>query len=240
MSQLPEAVLFDCDGTIADTESISAACWAEALAARGYRMTEADARAVLGHPFARSFAHYADKVDLGDPARFRQELRARFGDRIARELVLHDDAVATLRALARYGVPVAVVSSSSRAHVRRILEHGDVLEQVRLIVGADDVAEHKPSPVPYRSAAQQLGVDPAGCTVVEDTATGVAAGLAAGCFVVGVERAHNDVDALRAADRIVTAVTVAAVVPERGGRHDAGRERAARRGRWSGWAGRLD
>lgn len=234
MGELPQAVLFDCDGTLADTEPISAACWAEALAERGYHMTEADARAVLGHPFVRSFAHYADKVELGDPARFREELRQRFGHRIARELVLHDDAIATLRALVGFRVPVAVVSSSSRGHVRRILEQGGVVDQVGLIVGADDVAEHKPSPVPYRAAAEQLEVDPAGCTVVEDTATGIAAGVAAGCYVVGVQRSHNDLDELRAADRIVSVITVAAVVPQRTGLPDSGRRRAANDGQRRG------
>ncbi len=214
MTTWPDAVLFDCDGTLADTESISAACWQEALADRGYRMTEADASWVLGHPFVRTFAHYADKVALGDPARFREELRARFGERLSRELVLYDDALGTLRTLAARGVGIAVVSSSSRAHVRRILEHGEVSGLVALVVGADDVAEHKPSPVPYRSAAQQLGVDPGRCTVVEDTATGIAAGVAAGCFVVGVQRPHNDRNTLHAAHRVVSAVTVAALVPD--------------------------
>lgn len=218
MTALPDAVLFDCDGTLADTESISAACWQEALAERGYRMTEADARSVLGHPFVRSFAHYADKVALGDPARFREELRACFGERLTRELVLYDDALETLRSLRSKGVPVAVVSSSSRAHVRRILEQGEITGQVGLIVGADDVEEHKPSPCPYRVAARQLGVDPGRCTVVEDTATGIAAGVAAGCFVVGVQRPHNDLGTLRAAHRVVAAVTVSAVTPDAGER----------------------
>ena len=203
----PDAVLFDCDGTLADTEPISDRAWQDVLAGYGYTITEQDVQSVVGQPFAASYAHYAAKVDLEEPGRIRARLRERFVARFESEMSLHRDAVDTLLRLVVDGTPVAVVSSSSREHVARVLAWGELEAAVPLIVAAEDVDEHKPAPEPYLLAASQLGVEPSGCTVVEDTSVGIASGLTAGCFVVGVRRAHNDGRSLAAAHRVVDEVT---------------------------------
>jgi HAD superfamily hydrolase (TIGR01509 family) len=210
---LPVAVVFDCDGTLADTESLSDQAWSETLAAYGYEATDADFQAVIGHPFVQNWAYFSARVDLGDQASFRHRLRTRFLELFDRDLELHHDAVATLRRLAEAGVPVAVASSSSHEHVDRVLARGDLTELVPVVVGADDVPLHKPDPTPYVVAAQQLGVEPARCTAVEDTPVGVAAAVGAGMFTVAVVRSHGDLDGLAEAHRIVDEVTVEALLP---------------------------
>jgi HAD superfamily hydrolase (TIGR01509 family) len=212
-SALPAAVVFDCDGTLADTESLSDQAWRETLAAYGYEPTDADFRAVIGHPFPQNWDYFSARVDLGDQASFRHRLRTRFLELFDRDLELHHDAVATLRWLAEAGVPIAVASSSSHEHVDRVLARGDLTELVPVVVGADDVPRHKPDPTPYVVAAQQLGVEPARCTAVEDTPVGVAAAVGAGMFTVAVVRAHGDLDGLAEAHRVVDEVTVEALVP---------------------------
>jgi HAD superfamily hydrolase (TIGR01509 family) len=218
--RLPDAVVFDCDGTLADTESISDRAWAETLGTYGYRPTGDDFRAVLGHPFAQNWDYFAQRVDLGDQRRFRAALRTRFGELFDRQLELHDDALGTLRSLADAGVPIAVASSSTHAHVDRVLARGGVGDAVRAVIGADDVDEHKPAPAPYLAAAAALGMAPQRCVAVEDTAVGVASAAAAGMFTVAVLRDHQSREDLAAADRIVEAVTVAAVIPPDGPRRD--------------------
>lgn len=215
MPELPQAVVFDCDGTLADTESLSDRAWTELLAVHGYTPTTADFQAVVGHPFAHNWEHFSALVDLGDQAGFRRRLRARFGELFDAELELHHDAVDTLRELADAGVAIAVASSSSHAHVDRVLARGELTDVVRAVVGADDVTEHKPLPAPYLAAADALGVAPERCVAVEDTGVGVAAAVAAGMYTVAVLRAHQSAEDLRAAHRIVPRVSVAAVVPPR-------------------------
>lgn len=207
----PDAVLFDCDGTLADTEPISDRAWQDVLTGYGYTITDQDVQAVVGQPFTASYAHYSAKVDLEAAGRIRVQLRERFVARFESEMSLHRDAVDTLLGLVADGTPVAVVSSSGREHVTRVLAWGELEDAVPLIVAAEDVAEHKPAPEPYLLAASQLGVAPTGCTVVEDTSVGIAAGLAAGCFVVGVRRAHNGARSLAAAHRVVDEVTTASL-----------------------------
>jgi HAD superfamily hydrolase (TIGR01509 family) len=212
-SALPTAVVFDCDGTLADTESLADQAWSEALAAYGYEATEADFQAVVGHPFVQNWAYFSSRVDLGDQTSFRDRLRTRFLELFDRDLELHDDAVGTLRRLAESGVPIAVASSSSHEHVDRVLARGGLTDLVRAVVGADDVPRHKPDPTPYVVAARQLGVEPARCTAVEDTAVGVAAAVGAGMFTVAVVRSHNDLDGLAEAHRVVDEVTIEALLP---------------------------
>jgi HAD superfamily hydrolase (TIGR01509 family) len=212
---LPPAVVFDCDGTLADTESLSDRAWTELLTAHGYTPTVADFQAVVGYPFAQTWDHFAALADLGDPQGFRTRLRARFGQLFDAELELHRDAVDTLRALAAAGVAIAVASSSSHAHVDRVLARGELTDAVRAVIGADDVTEHKPLPAPYLAAADALGVAPERCVAVEDTGVGVASSLAAGMYTVAVLRAHQSAEDLRAAHRIVPRVTIASVVPPR-------------------------
>ena len=209
---LPEAVVFDCDGTIADTESISDRAWTATLAEFGYTPTPADFKRVIGHPFPQNWAYFSSRVDLGDRDDFRAGLRARFLDLFDRELACYPDAVATIRELGRAGVPMAVASSSSRAHVQRVLERAEVVNQITAIVGADDVERHKPHPDPYLDAAAALGVAPTRCSAVEDTPVGVTAAVEAGMFTVAVVRAHGNAVDLSAAHRVVVDVSVDALL----------------------------
>lgn len=208
---LPAAVVFDCDGTLADTESLADRAWAETLAERGYTPTSEDLRACVGHPYAANVRYFQARVDLGDPEVFRAGLRRRFLARFETDLVLHDDAIEVVRALAAGGVPIGVASSSTHDHVVQVLERGGLSSAVQVIVGSDDVDEHKPRPAPYLTAAAALGVEAAHCTAVEDTGVGVASARAAGMFTVAVLRDHQTVDDLAAADRVVERLTLAAL-----------------------------
>jgi HAD superfamily hydrolase (TIGR01509 family) len=190
MTTTPEAVAFDCDGTIADTESLSEVAWSEVLASRGYRWTPEDFHVLVGRPFATNWADFSARVDLGPEADFRRELRARFRVLFDQHLEVHEDAVGSMRTLAARGVPIAVVSSSTRDHVDRVLERAGVDGIVARIVASGDTAEHKPEPAPYLAACAALGVRASRSVAVEDTPTGARSARAAGLRTVGVRRAH--------------------------------------------------
>ena len=204
---LPPAVVFDCDGTIADTESLSDRAWTEMLVRYGYAPTAEDFRAVIGHPFAQNWAYFSGRADLGDQAAFRAMLRRRFIELFETELHIYPDAVGTLRQLAADGVAIAVASSSSHGHVLRVLERGGIADLVQAVVGADDVEDHKPHPAPYLRAAALVGVPAAACAAVEDTPVGVEAAKVAGMYTVAVVRRHHEPDEFGNADRVVDTIT---------------------------------
>nr|BFE82310.1 hypothetical protein GCM10020093_049110 [Planobispora longispora] len=85
-------------------------------------------------------------------------------------------------------MPIALVSASPRRIVDVVLRTVGA-GRFRLVVAAEDAERGKPAPDPYLRAAAGLGVDPGDCVAVEDSPTGIAAALAAGCRVVAVPRA---------------------------------------------------
>jgi len=188
--RLPDAVAFDCDGTIADTESLSEIAWSEVLRSRGLTWTADDFRALVGRPFAANWLHFSARGDLGDEVAFRTELRARFRRLFDDRLEVHDDVVGAMHGIARHGVPMAVVSSSTRDHIERVLARAGVTALVAHIVASGDTATHKPDPGPYLAACAALGVAPQRTVGVEDTPTGARSARTAGLHTVAVRRAH--------------------------------------------------
>ena len=202
------AVVFDLDGTLADTERLSDLAWSEVLARRGYTATPADFAAVVGRPVAANLAHFATRVEIGDPDAFRAEVRASFLGLVASDLRLHEDAAGSLRALAADGVAVGVATSSTREHAARVLATGGLEAVVAVVVAAEDVARHKPDPAPYLEALRRLGVPPEAASAVEDTPVGATSARAAGAWTIAVRRAHAVPELDLAADVVVDVVTV--------------------------------
>lgn len=213
-----DAVAFDCDGTIADTESLSEIAWSETLSSRGVAWSPADFQTLVGRPFAVNWAHFSARGELGDVETFRGELRARFRALFDERLEVHDDAVEAMRAAVEQGSAIAVVSSSTRDHIERVLDRAGVTTLVQHIVASGDTEQHKPSPDPYLAACAALGVDPRRTVGVEDTTTGARSSHAAGLWTVAVRRAHAVPELRDHADVVVDRLSAAALaLPEERG-----------------------
>ena len=214
----PDAVLFDCDGTLVDSETVTTAAMRAALAEQGHELTDEHLAQMVGHPWPRTRALFAELYGMDEDDLRAYEARMRSGDGIVLddpELVF-DDVLAVLDDLAEAQVPVAVVTSSGRSHLDKVLDLAPLRGRFEVRVAREDVEEHKPSPVPYLSALEQLraatGLDLRQVTVVEDSGPGVAAGRAAGCWTVAVDRGDGLHD-LSLADRIVTHLRTADLNP---------------------------
>lgn len=202
--KLPDAVVFDCDGTIVDTETVSDAAWREVLARYGYTPTEADLLEVTGTTWPFAFHHFRGQVDIGDdPVVFREELREVFRRVFEAEVEFFHDVLGVMRTLADRRIPMAVASSSSHEHVERVLDTAGVRSLVTAVFGAEDTDKNKPDPAPYLAAAAALGAEPERCSAVEDSDVGIDAAKAAGMWVVAMDRKRFPVEALSAADKVV-------------------------------------
>jgi sugar-phosphatase len=98
-------------------------------------------------------------------------------------------------------LPVVAIATSCEAPLARVRLAAAGLTRPGVLVSADEVARGKPAPDPYLLAAERLGVDPAGCLVIEDAPSGIAAGRAAGMTVWAVTTTHEPAE-LGAAERI--------------------------------------
>jgi HAD superfamily hydrolase (TIGR01509 family) len=212
---LTSAVIFDLDGTLVDSEPLSAVAWRRVLADHG-SITDADIRAAQGLRFAESYAKFARAVPLpplddmwND---YSQVLYASYDD----GLVSFDDAVTTARQLRADGVPLALVTSSQRERLERTLAAADLDGLFAVTVAGDEVARGKPAPDGYLAAARLLDVDPADCVAIEDSQAGIDAAKSAGMPVMAVSR-PGLLRPLAGADLLAHEVSIASVTRLLGG-----------------------
>jgi HAD superfamily hydrolase (TIGR01509 family) len=185
-TSLPAAVLIDLDGTLVDTEPY----WFEAeyaLVERfGGSWNDAHARALVGNALLTSAAYLREHggVDLPLP-QIVEEMTGHVVRALRHGVPWRPGARELLEALARAGVPCALVTMSYRQLA------GTVVAQLpagtfRAVVTGDEVSRGKPDPQPYELAAQRLGVPAARCIAIEDSPTGIASARAAGARVIAV------------------------------------------------------
>jgi HAD superfamily hydrolase (TIGR01509 family) len=202
----PAAVLFDCDGVLADTEALHDRIIAEEIAALGWPMTPAEcARRFRGLAWEAIAPQLEAHLGPGVvPADFLPRLIARVVRALEEEAQPVPGVLDALAVIGGAGVPVAVASNSSRAELNTKLRRlGLARTFAARAFSVDDVARPKPAPDMYLAAAAACGADPRDCVVVEDSPAGTRAGIAAGCRVLGF--AHDDAaaGALRAAGATV-------------------------------------
>jgi HAD superfamily hydrolase (TIGR01509 family) len=182
-----QAVLWDMDGTLVDTEPVWARVQIDLLTSLGATWTVEDAMRLVGSDLADAVQVWMGALPEGVIS--AEELADRMFGEVVRSLkedvVLRPGALELLQALRAAGVPCALVSASYRVMIDAVLSHlGPDLFDV--VVAGDEVRNGKPHPEPYLTAAQELDVDPADCVVIEDSPGGTASGTAAGAFVVAV------------------------------------------------------
>jgi HAD superfamily hydrolase (TIGR01509 family) len=177
-------VIFDCDGVLVDSELITNRVFAQMLNELGIAMTLED---MFEQFVGRSMPQCLEVVTrlLGKPVPdgFVQNYETRSAVALKAEL----KAVPGIEAvLAAVGVPYCVASSGTHAKMHTTLGITGLLPQFRgKMYSVTEVAKSKPHPDVFLHAANQQGAAPASCAVVEDTPTGVRAGVAAGMTVFG-------------------------------------------------------
>ncbi|GJF27444.1 hydrolase [Kitasatospora sp. NE20-6] len=181
-----QAVLFDMDGTLVDTEDFWWQAEASLFAELGHVLDEADRAHVVGGPMTRVIDYLLSRTAVTlSPAELTVLINRRFVDLLAGGVPLMPGAERLLNTLDAHGVPAALVSASHR-HIIDIVLGSLGAHHFAFSVAGDEVPRTKPYPDPYLEAAARLGADPSRCVVIEDAPTGVRAAEAAGCPVIAV------------------------------------------------------
>ena len=183
-----DAVLFDCDGVLVDSEPLTNGVLRDMLEESGWTLTPAECmRLFIGKAVkderAQIEAHTGRPLTEDWMVRFRERRNAAL-TRGVQAIAGVVEAVATIHAL--YGGHIACASGADRFKVELQLQKCGLMPYFSgRIFSGHEMRRSKPAPDVYLAAAAALGVDPKRCAVVEDTVTGVTAGVAAGATVFG-------------------------------------------------------
>ena len=212
-----EAVLFDCDGVLVDSEPITNGVLRDMLAESGWVLTSAECmRLFIGKAVKDERAMI--EANTGQPLtgdwlnRFRE--RRNLG--LLAGLQAIDGAVQAVASIhARYAGRIACASGADRFKVELQLDKCGLMRYFKgYIFSGHELPRSKPFPDVYLAAAAALGVDAKRCAVIEDSVTGVLAGVAAGATVFGYapqEFGHSSAAALRAAGAVAVFADMAAL-----------------------------
>ena len=206
---LPEALIFDLDGTVVDTETPEYEAIREVWREHGLDYTVVQFERVIGT--ATGASAWIDELEIA------------FGSRVDRAAALashsavhglltgalqpRDGILALIADAADAGIPMAIASNSPRWWVQARIEAAGIVDAFASIVSVDDSSMPKPDPAPFREACAAVGADPTRSVAFEDSTTGVRSARAAGLYTVAcagpLTRGHD----LSAADRVITSHT---------------------------------
>lgn len=178
-----DAILFDLDGTLADSMAVIAEALVETLDGFGYTTT---VEALMPHfgPKMQEVIQAATGVDLEEADRIYADYLPRYyGEYMARSRPL-PGADALIDALVPTGVPLGIVTSKIETGAHDLLAHLGWTDRFGVVVGRDTTPEMKPSPVPMRYALEALDADPARTVSVGDTEEDMRAASAAGVAAI--------------------------------------------------------
>lgn len=185
-----EAVIFDLDGVVIDSEQI----WDEEreryVRAGGGRYDAEAQRAMMGMSSIEWSRYIHEELGLPRaPAEINDDVVALMIARYEADLPLVPGAREAIeRTAARW--PLAVASSSNRVLIEAVLRLGSLEASFRATVSSEEVPRGKPAPDVFVEAARRLGVDPARCAAIEDSHSGIRAARAAAMRVVAIPNPH--------------------------------------------------
>src|SRR5262245_37960683 len=201
-----EAVVFDMDGVLVDTEHL----WDEVREALteewGGRYAPEAQEAMMGMSSVEWSRYLHETVGLREPPDvINAEVVRRMLTRYETDLPVIPGAVEAVRRVADDGLRVAVASSSNRELIDAVLERLALSDLFDATVSSEEVERGKPAPDVYLEAARRLGVEPDRCMAIEDSASGIRAAHAAGMRVVAYPNRHYPpaAEVLALADAVV-------------------------------------
>lgn len=181
------AVIFDLDGCLVDSETMSLETLAQEMAAEGVPATPEELRQnFLGVSIQSIVAHIARATDRPVLPDFAQRFEDRLLPRYDAELQLISGATDLLDALTARGIAIAIATGGSLRRLRTTLRVAGLTDRFNgRAFSADQVKRGKPAPDLFLLAAERLGVPPTACAVMEDSPHGITGARAAGMHAVG-------------------------------------------------------
>lgn len=204
-----KAVIFDMDGVIIDSEPIQSKSLEGLL--KYYNKTPQYNNQGLLHEVGvsgdKSYMKFKNTYDIPDDIPTLREKRRKIYENLLQEKLASMPGVTNLiKRLKKENFKIALASNRFIEHVFLILDNLNIRSSFEAIVGPSETIKHKPSPDIYIETAKVLNIQPAECVVIEDSETGVMAGVAAGMKVIVVPNKYTTHQDFSKADRIINSL----------------------------------
>jgi HAD superfamily hydrolase (TIGR01509 family) len=209
-----EAVIFDLDGLLVDSEAVWDEVRKEFTEEKGGHWRDEAQQDMMGMSSVEWSRYVRDRLGVDmDPEEISREVADRVADTYREKLPLLPGAVEAVKSLAAEW-PLGLASSSNRHVIDLVLELAKIADDFQATVSSEEVGAGKPAPDVYLETAKRLDVDPAACVAIEDSTNGIRSADAAGTAVIAVPNQDfpPEPDALELAG--VTLKTLTEVTPE--------------------------
>lgn len=210
-----DAVVFDLDGVLVDSEAVWDEVREEFVQEKGGRWHEDAQRDMMGMSSVEWSRYVRDRLGVDmDPERISQEVADRVADLYRDHLPLLPGAVESVRALAAEW-PLGLASSSNRHVIDLVLEEAGIVNEFKATVSSEEVGAGKPAPDVYLEAARRLDADPSSSVAIEDSTNGLRSAHAAEMTVIAVPNRDfpPEADALALAAQVLDSLEE--LTPER-------------------------
>jgi HAD superfamily hydrolase (TIGR01509 family) len=203
-----EAIVFDLDGVIVDSEQVWDEVRVDYVHEQGLPFPERATRDMMGMSSPEWSRYLAEQLGVpGTPEEINAAVVERMLARYAGGPPFIPGALDAVRRIAERW-PIAVASSSNRELIDLVLREGGLEDVVRLSVSSEEVGRGKPAPDVYLEATRRLGVDPDRAAAVEDSHSGIRSAKSAGLRVVAIPNIHfpPDGESLALADVVLSSI----------------------------------
>ncbi|WP_420628673.1 HAD family hydrolase [Candidatus Leptofilum sp.] len=191
MNQL-QAIVFDMDGLMVDSEPLSQQAWDEYLRPYGHKLTEEIVSSIIGLRADMSTPTIKAMFNLPEPVPVIIQKRAAIYSQIRASGVPTMPGLHELHTeIARRQIAWAVATSSPRHHAEEILQQLGLHNRCQAIAAGDEVTHGKPNPAIYLLAAERLGIPPKQCLALEDSGPGSLAAVRAGMTTIAIPNAQT-------------------------------------------------
>jgi HAD superfamily hydrolase (TIGR01509 family) len=206
---VPDAVIFDMDGVLVDSEAVWDDVRKRFTEENGGHWHEGAQRDMMGMSSVEWSRYVRDRLGVEmEPERISAAVADRVADGYREKLPLLPGAVEAVRSVAEEW-PLGLASSSNRHVIDLVLDLAGIADGFRATVSSEEVGSGKPAPDVYLEAARRLEVDPAACVAIEDSTNGIRSARAAGMAVIVVPNQDfpPEPSALELADEAIASLT---------------------------------
>jgi HAD superfamily hydrolase (TIGR01509 family) len=187
LPRTPQAVIFDMDGLLFDTEALYQQAYVKAAELAGYDVSPSAIQLTIGVPWVRGRGLMLDALGQQFPIDdYYARMTERFVELSATELRLKPGVLELLDLLDDLELPRCIATSSAHETVQDHLSAHELTHRFHAVIGHGDYENSKPAPDPYLLAAARLGIPAASCLALEDSFSGVRSASAAGTMTIMV------------------------------------------------------